>query len=77
MDDFDLRDMLSPPLRFHAEEMEKKPVSDKEKPKPAQQLAMAYVPSQAWEDLFEPDEALQQGTLFRQLWLPFEGGRSK
>lgn len=79
MDDFNLRDMLSPPMRFHAEEMAA-PVSDDTETKSTpsgQRLAMAYVPDQMWEDLFEPEDALQRGTIFRQLELPFEGRRGR
>ena len=34
-------------------------------------LAMSYVPWQCWEDTFEADEALQRGTAFPSLELPF------
>ena len=37
-------------------------------------LAMAYVPWQSWETPFEPDTALEHGSLFSALVLPFEGG---
>jgi hypothetical protein len=36
-------------------------------------LAMAYVPYQKFEDLNEPCKALEQGTLFRALYMPFYG----
>lgn len=36
-------------------------------------LAMAYVPSQTWEDLYETSLALERGTLFAQLDKPFIG----
>lgn len=36
-------------------------------------LAMAYVPMQQWEKLYEPCEALERGTLFCKLDLPFVG----
>ena len=36
-------------------------------------LAMAYVPYQAFEDLYEPNKALERGTLFRALDMPFVG----
>lgn len=36
-------------------------------------LAMAYVPYQAFDDLNEPEKALECGTLFRALYLPFSG----
>lgn len=76
MDDFELRDMLTPPLRYQAEALEalSVPVVNTNPPSvPA--LAMAYVPSQPWEELYESEEALQRGTIFRQLDLPFEGRR--
>ncbi len=37
-------------------------------------LAMAYVPRQHWEDLYEIDKAFVCGTIFRRLNQPFEGG---
>lgn len=36
-------------------------------------LAMAYVPYQKFENLNEPCKALEQGTLFRELYMPFYG----
>lgn len=36
-------------------------------------LAMAYVPMQRWEQLYEPAVALDRGTLFCKLDLPFKG----
>lgn len=38
-------------------------------------LAMLYVPYQRWEKLYSEEEALERGTLFRALDLPFLGGR--
>lgn len=37
-------------------------------------LGMAYVPWQLWRDTYEPDVALQRGTIFPELDLPFWGG---
>ena len=78
MDDFNLRDLLMPPLRYQ---------SDLPAPRPCPQtpadhppvpgLAMAYVPSQRWEALYEPEQGLHRGTIFRQLDLPFEGGAAR
>lgn len=34
-------------------------------------LAMAYVPMQGWNELFDPASALTRGTIFRELDLPF------
>ena len=36
-------------------------------------LAMAYVPMQKWRKLYEPEVALERGTLFQELDLPFIG----
>ena len=36
-------------------------------------LAMAYVPFQRWENLYEPRRALQRGTIFPSLDMPFCG----
>ncbi len=36
-------------------------------------LAMAYVPWQTWGNLYEPCEALSQGTIFKELNLKFCG----
>lgn len=36
-------------------------------------LAMAYVPFQNWGNLYEPFRALQRGTIFPDLDLPFCG----
>ncbi|MBE6541364.1 MAG: spore coat associated protein CotJA [Ruminococcaceae bacterium] len=34
-------------------------------------IAMAYVPRQEWHRIYEAEEALQMGTLFNELNLPF------
>ena len=70
MDDLDLRDLLSPPMRYRAEWMDGKRTPDNER---IQVLAMASVPNQKWRHLMEPEEALCRGTIFRELDLPFEG----
>lgn len=36
-------------------------------------LSMVYSPAQSWGGLYEPEQALQQGTLFRCLDKPFMG----
>lgn len=36
-------------------------------------LAMAYVPWQFFQDVYEPDKALQYGTIFPELNKPFYG----
>ena len=43
-------------------------------------LAMVYSPNQDWEELYEPETALCQGTLFKQLyfeWAPKTCGNIK
>ena len=37
--------------------------------------ARAYVPWQQWQDIYEPETALAQGTIFPDMDLPFEYGR--
>lgn len=36
-------------------------------------LAMAYAPYQNWRNIYKEDTALQRGTIFSELDLPFEG----
>ncbi len=36
-------------------------------------IGMAYVPWQYWEDIYEADKGLQQGTIFMQLDKPYLG----
>lgn len=36
-------------------------------------LAMAYVPLQKWEDIYDTKMALERGTIFRALDKPFLG----
>lgn len=38
-------------------------------------LAMAYVPYQRFERLYDGEKALERGTLFEELDLPFYGGK--
>ena len=38
-------------------------------------LAISYVPMQKWQNLYQPDEALRCGTIFKDLSLPFTGRR--
>ncbi|MDO4555062.1 MAG: spore coat associated protein CotJA [Lachnospiraceae bacterium] len=38
-------------------------------------LAMAYVPFQKWQNVYQPDEGLRAGTIFKDLNLPFIGRR--
>ncbi len=40
-------------------------------------LAMVYAPRQCWRNLLDLQSALDQGTLFAELVLPFEGGSRK
>lgn len=37
-------------------------------------IAMAYVPMQQWEEIYNPTEGLSFGTIFPSLNLPFMGG---
>lgn len=37
-------------------------------------IAMAYVPFQQWDEVYDDDDALSKGTLFPALDLPFKGG---
>ncbi len=38
-------------------------------------LAMAYVPMQRFEKIYDDDRALTRGTIFEALDLPFKGGK--
>lgn len=38
-------------------------------------LAMAYIPYQRFENLYDNEKALSRGTLFEALDLPFVGGK--
>lgn len=38
-------------------------------------LAMVYSPCQRFGDLYDLDDALKNGTLFKELNLPFEAGK--
>ena len=40
-------------------------------------LAMVYSPCQAWRDAYPPEVALSRGTLFSELDLPFDGGKTR
>ena len=42
-------------------------------------IAMAYVPWQKWENIYEPCKGLEHGTIFRDLDKPFmwRGGRCR
>ncbi len=42
---------------------------------PKVSLAMMYVPFQRFEKLYDADKALERGTLFQELDLPFYGGK--
>ena len=39
-------------------------------------LAMMYVPYQRFENLYDAEKALENGTLFADLNLPFYGGKA-
>lgn len=84
MDDFDLRDLLAPPMHYRSDLPTPRFSKPECPPLPANHppipqgcggvLAMASVPSQRWEELYAPEEGLRHGTIFRALDLPFEGG---
>ncbi len=38
-------------------------------------LAMVYLPYQKWQDLYNPNDALANGTLFIELDKPFNAGK--
>ena len=40
-------------------------------------LAIATVPLQRWRLTYSPEKALQAGTMFAELNLPFKGGRKR
>lgn len=40
-------------------------------------LAMCYVPFQRWKTTYPLDKALERGTVFPELDLPFEGGMKR
>lgn len=42
---------------------------------PKVSLAMAYVPYQNFENIYDDRKALERGTLFASLDLPFAGGK--
>ena len=41
-------------------------------PSENRQLAMVYSPEQSWRMLYSPDEALNHGTIFEELYKPLE-----
>lgn len=40
-------------------------------------LAMAYVPTQKFTHLYSAAEGYHRGTIFKELDLPFKGGKNK
>ena len=38
-------------------------------------LAHAYIPFQQYTDSYNPEEALEKGTLYPELWMPYKPGR--
>ncbi|MBQ6818354.1 MAG: spore coat associated protein CotJA [Clostridia bacterium] len=76
MDDFNLRDMLAPPLRYRAEPPMQAEAHHHRAPS-EQRLAMGYVPVQVWRELYEPSEGFPRGTIFKELDLPFKGGAER
>ena len=66
------------PVKAEAYSMPEKPMATvSSNPMSGFPLAMAYVPFQAFEDLNEPAKALECGTLFQQLYMPFYGSRRR
>lgn len=52
------------------------PVETEESSFPARvSLAMMYVPFQRFENLYDPEKALERGTLFAELDMPFYGSK--
>ena len=74
MDDFNLRDLLAPPLR-HCCDQQAPSAPHKDHAKIPMVLGMAYVLDQPWKDLYEEEEAFKKGTIFRDLDYPFMGGK--
>jgi hypothetical protein len=77
MDDFDLRDMLAPPLRMRSDLPQAAPHNEHHARPEPMVLGMAYVPNQHWQDLYEAEAGFPRGTIFKQLDLPFEGGAGR
>ena len=50
-----------------------RPCPDKSDPLSGMAIAMAYVPWQLMNETYEPDKALQYGTIFPELNKPFYG----
>jgi hypothetical protein len=38
-------------------------------------LAHAYVPYQLYSESYQPEEALRNGTLYPELWMPYRAGQ--
>ncbi|HLV08578.1 MAG TPA: spore coat associated protein CotJA [Halanaerobiales bacterium] len=38
-------------------------------------LAHAYIPYQEFREAYSPEQALRRGTLFPELWMPYQPGR--
>ncbi|MBR1391933.1 MAG: spore coat associated protein CotJA [Lachnospiraceae bacterium] len=49
------------------------PASYNNQPACNQELAMAYVPFQEFRNLYETDRGFRQGTIFQELYKPFQG----
>ena len=63
--------MASRPMKNHPPKHH--PCSDKTDPLAGMAIAMAYVPWQFMNETYEPDKALQCGTIFPELNKPFYG----
>ena len=56
---------------------EKSPCTSGNDPLAGMSLAMVYSPEQAFENLYESDEGLSHGTIFKALDMPFLGDGRK
>ncbi len=78
---FDGGDYFDAVSRKKTDQSEKKPPAAKpEQQKPESggksepPLAIAYVPMQVWQDLYEPEKGLSRGTVFAELDKPYIKG---
>ncbi len=61
----------SRPMKHHMPKP--RPCTDRNDPLAGMAIAMAYVPWQFMHETYEPDKALQYGTIFPELNKPFYG----
>ena len=72
----DMKAMMPHESAFEASVMENPSVSSLS-PLTGLSLAMAYVPYQHFDNLNEAPKALEQGTLFKELYMPFTGQKRR